>query len=82
MTKKTHYPYSDATRMLREKFLNVSAGAILRVEYSEGICGIQAGADYLIPVSEYDRWVEAIQSAPLVERNGWLVFLDENVREH
>jgi hypothetical protein len=50
--------------------------AFAQIQESENILYTHAGVDVLIRVSEYQRFVTAIQKAKLVERDGFLVLPD------
>lgn len=61
---------------IQEKFPTVSAMAIIEIRERNSINYLYAGTTALMEAADLDRLIGAIESAPLIERNGWLVLPD------
>lgn len=78
---RTYYTQPEVSAIIRAKFPTVSGYAVVKIRESSRIIYTSAGADILLSVAELDRLIEAIASAPLEERNGWLVLPDAFQRD-
>lgn len=71
--ERTHYTEQEVYRKIWDEFPKISAVSIMAVEWGEKIKWSHAGCDRLMAVAEFERFIQGIRSAKLIERNGFLV---------